>query len=405
MLVDNSTYVPILRRRKAEAAAVINVLNEDMGNIIPLFELCEHILPEKTAAKVLKRDPYEYLYEVLTELATCCGYSQFFIEFGYVEAFFANNSTKKHVIDIFYDLVEFQCSDALPVPVVGIGRSAEYLAAISRIVKRFGPEVCLRVTQADLRRPTFQLDVRMILGKLDLTPAQVHILVDLKQTRDSNPTYSEVCSRLPNLTEWKSFILAAGSFPKDLSGPAFPKFSDTELPRLEWQRWEDALHDPRVARIPSFSDYAIQFPKRPEPLDFVPRTSASIRYTSENHFLVLRGQWLNDPNGAGYNQYWGLANALLQRREFSGDDFSFADESIGRIGRQTTETGNIVSWLQIGLNRHLTVTARQVAREFETRRTGQALDNRLKRYPFPKEWNAKRRILPPSYRQQNLFSS
>ncbi len=61
MLVNNSTYIPILRRRKAEAEAVINVLNEDMENIIPLFELCEHILPAKTAAKVLKRDTDDYL--------------------------------------------------------------------------------------------------------------------------------------------------------------------------------------------------------------------------------------------------------------------------------------------------------------------------------------------------------
>lgn len=403
MLVDNSTYVPILRRRTAEASAVINVLNEDMGNIIPLFELCEHILPAKTAAKVLKRDPYEYLYEVLTELATCCGYRQFFIEFGYVESFFSNNPTRKHVIDVFYDLVEFQCADVSPIPVLGIGRSPEYLAAIARTVTRFGQEVCLRLTQADLRKPTFRLEIRMLLAKLDLTPAQVHLLVDLKETRDSNPTYAEVCSRLPDLTEWKSLIIAGGSFPKDLSGPTFPKFSETELPRVEWQRWEDALYDSKIARTPSFSDYAIQFPKRPEPLNFAPRTSASIRYTAERHFLVLRGQWLNDPSGAGYDQYWGLANALLQRQEYSGDDFSFADESIGRIGRQTIETGSIVSWLQIGLNRHLTLTARQVARAIESRLTGRPLDNRLKRYPFPKAWNAKRRILPPSYRQQKLF--
>ncbi len=402
-MIDHTHYIPILRRRDAEVVALTNLLKEDLANVTPLFELCEHILKPEARKKLLSVDPYDYFYEVIKELAGSCGTKPYFIDFGYVEGLFAPK-VGKHIIDIYFELIEIQYArGSFPVPVTGLSRSALHQNSINGVIKRLRTGLCLRVTQREIREATFSLRLSMLLNQFNLEPNDIDLLVDLREYRESNPTYEEICDRIPMLNQWKSFIVASGAFPADLSDLA--KNDEHELPRNDWQRWNEAIRSGEpLKRIPTFADYTIQFPKPPEPLNYNPRTSASIRYTAQDHWVVMRGEWLNNPNGAKYDQYWGLANSLLDRPEYSGDDFSFGDQYIAKIGRQTKQTGSIVTWLQAGLNRHMTLTVRQISAAVATASTGQQSLRPLRRYPIQSVWNKKRLILPDSYRQQYLFA-
>ena len=398
-MIDHTHYVPILRRRAAEVAAVTNLLNEDFANITPFFELCEHILTPEKREKLLRIDSEIYFYEVIKELAGCCEFKPYFIDFGYVEGLFSRKDNR-HMLEVYFDLLDHHHCKAIPV--TGLSRSDSYQNGISQCLRRWGTGMCLRLTQRDIREPTFVLRLNMLLRNFDIGPRDVDLLVDLGIYRDSNPSYEEISDRIPMLREWKSFIVACGSFPEDLSDLA--KNDEHKLPRSDWQRWLDLLmSQSRPRRIPTFADYTIQFPRRPEPLSFIPRTSASIRYTARDHWVVMRGEWLNNPHGAGFDQYWGLANSLMSRPEYSGEDFSFGDQYIARIGSQNRLTGNISTWLQAGLNRHMTLTVRQISQAISSAKFGQQSLRPLQRFPLRPHWNERRLVLPASHHEQYMF--
>lgn len=399
-MLEPSDYVPILRKRQAEIVAVTNLLNEDFRRITPFFEMCEHILPAKTIKKVQASDPYLYLWDVVRELGEACGNRAYFIDFGYVEDVFSGS--REHPVEIFFKLVGYHAyHDLKPIPVTGLRRSDAHQEAIKRVLSSTKGGVCFRISQKEIRDMSFVPELLLLIRNLAIVPENVHLLIDLQEVDDTSSSISEICERIPMLGQWNSFVVSGGAFPRFLSD--LTKNDEHVLPRLDWNHWLKGFKGRNnLERLPTFSDYTVQYPKKPKPLDFVPNVSASIRYTDLDQWIIMRGESLG--KGAKYNQYWGLANALMFRDEFSGHDFSFADQYIARIGTQTKDTGNIGSWLTAALNRHLTLVARQLNHLFsEPLNDAKGSFGRLSRPPLPAIWNRKRLVLPDSYRQTYLF--
>lgn len=399
-MLQPSDYVPILRKRQAEMVAITNLLNEDFKRITPFFEMCEHILPPKNLKKVQASDPYSYLWDVVRELAESCGNRAYFIDFGYVEDVFSHSP--KHPVEIFFELASYHAyHDLKPIPVTGLRRSNSHQNAIKQVCRSTRGEVCIRVSQSEIRDASFVPELLLLLRNLAIVPGNAHLLIDLQEVNGTSSSISEICDRVPMLGQWLSFIVAGGSFPRFLSD--LTKNEEHVLPRLDWENWLKGFNGRHsLERLPTFSDYSVQYPQKPKPLDFTPSVSASIRYTDLTQWIIMRGEALS--KGAKYNQYWGLANALMYRDEFSGHDFSFADQYIARIGTQTKETGNIGSWLTVAFNRHLTLVARQLSHLFsEPTQDAKGTFGRLSRPPLPVIWNQKRLVLPDSYRQTYLF--
>ncbi len=400
MILSISDYVPILRKRQAELVALTNLLNEDFGRITPLIEMCEHILPVTALNKVKTSDPNLYLYNVLRELGEACGNRPYFIDFGYVEEVFSG--CREHPVDIFFNLASFHVyHDLKPIPVTGLRRSPAHQEAIKRAVRSTKAGICVRVSQKEIRNATFVLELQLLLRNLEILPEDVHLLVDLQEVNETSSSIREICERIPMLEQWRSFVVSGGAFPRFLSKLA--KNEEHVLPRLDWNHWLNGFRGRHnLLRMPSFSDYTVQYPKKPTPLDFLPKVSASIRYTDLDQWIIMRGEWLG--KGAKYQQYWGLANALMFRNEFSGHDFSFADQTIARIGTQTKETGNTGSWLTVALNRHLTLVARQLSQLFaQPSQLATGSFGRMPRPPLPRMWNKKRIVLPDLHNQGYLF--
>ena len=170
--------------------------------------------------------------------------------------------------------------------------------------------------------------------------------------------FHEICNHLPHLNEWLTFSIISGIFPKDLTGI---KPGQHLIQRLDWLTWEEQIRGATsLPRIPSFGDYTIQHPIYYEP----PKNanfSASIRYTTDNAWLIMRGEGIRSRKGTGYAQYPANAQLLCEREEFCGEDFSMGDKYIYNMGHQSARYGSARTWLTAGINHHLTFVVRQIS--------------------------------------------
>jgi hypothetical protein len=88
--------------------------------------------------------------------------------------------------------------------------------------------------------------------------------------------------------------------------------------------------------------------------------SASLRYTASEYWVIMRGEGVKNEHGAGFEQFPAQAQLLLERKEFSGPQFSDGDLYIHTMAQQFTKTGHLKGWLVATFNHHLTFVVRQI---------------------------------------------
>lgn len=138
-----------------------------------------------------------------------------------------------------------------------------------------------------------------------------------------------------------------------------PPSDSSWIPRQEWTLWLDVVQSADVlARIPAFGDYAISHTEPPEVDPRIMRPSASIRYTCESAWLVLKGRNVRDH---GYEQFHDMCRDLVQRTEYSGRQFSWGDEYIDECAARRVSKGSLTTWRNVGTSHHLAFVVRQLA--------------------------------------------
>lgn len=243
------------------------------------------------------------------------------------------------------------------IPVVNLSSDGEVGKASCSLAKRFAHGLCLRLVRADFRNlPELIKQLDTFVKACGLPINQIDLLVDLKED-DGNEYLATLgaAQRIPNLVSWRTFTLASGAFPVDLT--ACKVDQKNEIPRLDWQNWlqQRAM---KMKRHPSFADYTIQHPVYKEAAQFF-APSASIRYTLKDEWLVMRGQ-----KGKS-KQYLANAQILSNMPEYKrfGEKFSYGDAQIKLKGADLTSkrTGNPTTWLVVGINHHLACVTSQIA--------------------------------------------
>jgi hypothetical protein len=351
-MFDYRHYVPILRHKAAEMQALLFLAPEDKRRMTPLIELPPTLL----TAKKRKGDLFT---ETAKQIAGHWGQSPFFVDFFLIDTLFKVPAKNRSL------WVLSEAARALHlslIPVTGLNRSADYQETVGKVVAADRRGVCVRLSESDLRNPALEKALRRLMSKFRLEPHQVDVLVDFGLMGIESMKLSEVCNRLPLLSSWRTFTVACGSFPKDLSD--FEKNLQHELPRRDWLYWFNQIKEgPVLPRRPAFGDYTIQHPVYLEPLKGG-NPSASIRYTADDYWVIMRGEGLRNEGGPGFAQYWANASLLSGRTEFKGPEFSTGDEYIYKMGRQNKLTGNPQKWLLAGINHHLTLVTWQIANAF-----------------------------------------
>jgi hypothetical protein len=250
------------------------------------------------------------------------------------------------------------------VPVVSRASSADYLAACGAYSAASRTGNCVRLYVEDFEEdidPDVEVD-RMPTGLGGVGAETVDLVIDLEDLgHDASRAVlvaRSVFSMIPKKDEWRHIILAAASFPEDLSN--VDAATTTTLPRYEWDLWKTIQRRPNILprRDLIFGDYAISHPI-PKELD--PRTmrmSANIRYTAHENWLVVKGRNVRQ---YGFEQYFDLCQTLVGRPEYCGRGFSWGDEFIDECASRSKGPGNATTWRKVGVNHHITLMVREIA--------------------------------------------
>ena len=350
-------YVPILKGKEGEFAALESLAPEIKTQITPLIEI--PAVPFNFTLGKSAKTLDEHLRTLPDRLLKCLGSHSFYIQTPYfgdddqleddrcaLDALLTNCS-KKHLH---------------PIPVLSTDSTAECLNAVRKLIET-GGKACIRLVWEDFSE---DVDTNKLIQKLlrSVNKASVSgldLIVDLGELK-TEPSVSVLMARTAlhqaqKLGAWDRIVLAAASFPEDLSGVSAASV-DT-LPRREWQLWQALQRKP--ALLPEnliFGDNAISHPVPRELDPRIMRMSASIRYTTVEHWLILKGRNVTQ---YGFEQYFELCKRLTKRPEYKGKDFSWGDDFIWQCAHHESGPGNATTWRKVGVNHHITFVVRQLA--------------------------------------------
>jgi len=295
------------------------------------------------------------LPRLTSALETARGSRRTFVDFGLLSDGVKTSAGHEPITE-FFALLEGGGTSA--VPVTGLRRSAKYQAAARAIVRQTH-ELAIRLTLADLRQSGLHNGISTLLSGCGLEPEEVHLLVDLELVGSFPPSFPYILGRVPTPSRWLTFTVVAGSFPTNLSHLPVGMHL---IPRLEWRHWRDqASMIGTLPRLPTFGDYTTQHAIYQVPPPGA-NVSASARYSSDEDWLVMRGEGLRSKGSPGYAQYPAIAALLCEQKEYRGPDFSSGDHYIWQIASpEAGATGNPETWLRAGINHHLVTVIRQLA--------------------------------------------
>lgn len=353
-------YVPILKGKEGEFAALEELVSSVRDAILPLVEVPR--VPYDYANERPARTLDEHVAGIAERLRKCWPGRRLYLDlpwFGADADTLADGSIAVRKV-----LGDCRDADVGVIPVISTSSSDAYLAAVSGHVGNCDDGVCVRLTEADFDEegdvePLARLE-RLLnsVGVADVENAD--LILDLANIGTdlgrATLVARAVVNQAPRLADWRRLILAAASFPENLS--EVERSTTTRLPRLERELWDRLQRRGGLRPDAIFGDYAIA---HPVPTELDPRTmrmSASIRYTTPDNWLIVKGQNVRQ---YGFDQYFELCRTLVGLPEYSGEDFSWGDRFIARCARKSTGPGNATTWRKVGTNHHLTLVAKQLA--------------------------------------------
>jgi len=336
---DHRHYVPVIRFRRGEKVAVRQLEDHTRTRMSPLFE----IVPIKDYSPSTVAD----------EIRTHWGHHPYFYDLHHLPE--GENPTFMLRID-----QAMRNHGLASVPVVQLINSFQLREAVAHIVAQNGRGACLRLFPEDLRSPSMSNDITGLLNHLRLPPEKTDLVVDYRIISQFNPPFSKLCTRLPALERWRTFTLVSGAFCQDLSD--FEKNRQHTWSRDDWISWKRQISEEDLPRYPTYGDYTVQYPLLVPPPEF-PNVSASIRYTAEDYWVIMRGEGMK--TGPGSIQYAANAQLLVERPEFCGASFSAGDQYIYDLSRfRIKGTGSPETLIRAAINHHVTMAMDQIAKLF-----------------------------------------
>jgi hypothetical protein len=353
-MFDHAHYVPVLRWKSGERGALKALDPTVKATITPLLEpLPGYMRPRRLKGNGPTADD---LSVVVPQINDCWGTAAVFVDVGMVRHVPYRGTTTRNVEHFFEALA---ATGVCVIPVTNLGRETESQKVIREAALVSGNGVAVRVPIGSLRTVNAGRELRALVAYLGVDLGSVDIIVEYGLVGGGDPSLPYVCHRLPEIHRWRTFTVLSGSFPPNLMG--FKKPGQYEVQREEWKRWAaEIVSSAGLPRRPSFGDYTIQHPVYYEPVKGA-NPSASIRYSTDDYWVIMRGEGLRNPGGPGHKQYPANAELLCGRKEFCGPQFSAGDEYIWKIGsHQVDGPGTPETWLRAGINHHLTFAARQI---------------------------------------------
>ena len=276
MTRGSNLYVPTLKLKRGEKAALKAIPTGFRSRIIPLLEIVER-KPDKALNKHLKT-----AFEGLTD--NMKGYARCFLDAREVEA-----DGPSAAAEVFARAA----GAGIPfTPVTGVSRNTDVAAALAQESRG----LALRLTRPEFERGEFPTKIGSFLDQHSIAATEVDLIVDLGAVEDMisdgvGTLTKEFLETIPNHADWRTFTVSACAFPRTMG--IVEAHCHQLVERTDWISWKENLYNRKneFVRLPSFGDCVIQHPLGVEGFD--PRTmsvSASIRYARENDWLLIKGE-------------------------------------------------------------------------------------------------------------------
>ena len=339
-------YVPVLKVKRAEKAALAAVSSSLRTSVVPLLEIVEL----KSGSDFQKHLDNSF-HNLASSLA---GYDRCLLDLWEIAP-----QGSGPALATFHraamEGVEF-------TPVTGISRTADLEAALAFYNQR---GVGIRLTRDEFEHGQLTSELMAFIGSQSLDPERVDLIVDLGEVDNLISAgiatlAQDFLAEVPHHTLWNTLTITGSSFPRSMG--VVSRNSSKNIERSEWVAWRDNLYSQRLSldRLPTFSDCVIQHPSGVEGFD--PTTmsvSACIRYAVNDNWLLNKGQ--STKRVPPSVQFPELALRLVYgtlRSDFSGPTHCEGCRLVQDAADGASRLGSAEVWRKIGTIHHITTVVR-----------------------------------------------
>lgn len=342
-------YIPILKLQGAECTAL-----GELKTLLPKINPLIQIIP-KSQDKINIAD-ISFLDYSLSLILSYAAVTKVYVDFSMICGNNLNESlacieSKKRLID--------ECN-IVPVLYTKDILSSELSSHSLTFLNDRG--VCIRINYDEFMKKNWWKNFNDSLLLKLRDKDKLTIIIDFKNVKEED--YDSIIPLLKDsevTSDWKSFYIAAGSFPETFKG-MIEGYSTVE--RSDYLFWKDNLAC--ITNI-GYADYTVQSPHF-KVLKYNPNARVSASYTGDEVYHIYKGHpkksKLVKEEGA-MKQYFAHAINFAHSDYFKGHGYSYGDEYIQEKANQyengkETNPGNAVGWRAASINHHIIHTINQI---------------------------------------------
>ncbi|HVM33554.1 MAG TPA: hypothetical protein VMU88_10500 [bacterium] len=341
-------YVPVLKIKQGEKAALQNIQPALQPHITPLLEVVERV-PAKNIQSHL-----ETTFKQLAESTR--PYTRCFIDTREIAPDGPEAATA-----VFQ---RAQTENIVFTPITGISRTADVVPALSYRTNGLG----IRLTRDEFEQGNLTVALQDFMRRHNLSHAEVDLIVDLGPINDFVvdgviALTNSFLASVPDHPLWKTLTVSACGFPSSMG--IVDRNSHELVDRVDWLAWRNNLFSRRseIPRLPTFSDCAIQHSKGVEGFDPITmKASAAIRHTSADSWLLIKGVSIRSVLPT--IQFRGLASQLVTgelREHFRGPTHCGGCSSVQAAASGAPRLGSLGAWRRLGTIHHITTVVEDLS--------------------------------------------
>jgi hypothetical protein len=342
-------YTPILKWKLGEYQALLRLSNDAKDRVLPLIEIppIGWDFEKQKQAKTLD----QHLAPFGRRLEAKWPKRPIFIDCGLLDPL-ELMATGQHPLQYAISTAVERGSSAIPV--TNVARHSSYQAAVKSCLSDSSTGLCIRVTMDHLGLPDLMSRISSLVGELGADTENLHLIVDLgapefEPLADLVGALKAKIATIEDQYPWRTYTLAGTSFPESM-GPL--ETGAQIIPRYEWLLYKLYVSTLSPSeRVPNFGDYAISHPITPEGDMRILQPSASVRYTMDDAWYVVKGRNVRKYK---FGQYVPLCGVVASSTHFCGSGYSEGDDYIVECSQGIASTGTLTTWRWVGVNHHIT---------------------------------------------------
>jgi len=342
--MSNVLYVPVLKGRQGEFAALNSIQPSTRQHTLPIVEIVPGLADEAQRAAQLR----SVIERTTKRMQTWAG-NRLLLDAGSL-------ATEVVLRDGFgavgHSIAAAMDHGVNAIPVVRLDDDPQAHRDAATLHADIRRGVAIRLGAEDLDEDSEDIDAALtkLLHVLGSARWEVDLILDVGaangdlSVRAGSRLVADALRGLTAIDEWREVILTAGAFPADLS--AFSAWTLGEPLRYDATLYDHLRQRRRLPRLPTFGDYAIAHPALVTGLPH--RASPQLRYTVADRWLVLEGR-RNDPRGN--EQFYEVCESIARHPDFVGAALGSADARIANP--RGHGPGDASTWREIGTAHHL----------------------------------------------------